>query len=216
MLKVLVVDDHPLFREALAQIVAQIGEEVHCTQADTLERATHLIGSGDGYDLVVLDLGMPGASGVSGVLHIRDQARTTPVVIVSASDDPQVISQAMRLGVSGFLPKSAPKEVISAAFLKILEGGTYFPTLAAEDALEGSTAPTPQAVESLTARQLTVLRLLGEGKPNKQIAYELNISHETVKIHISAILRKLKVTSRAQAMLFANRLNAPAKTKPSR
>lgn len=210
MLKVLIVDDHPLFREALAQIAAELADVVHCAQAETLERALHLIGNGECFDLVVLDLGLPGASGLSGVLSIRDQASTTPVVIVSASENGEIIGQAMRLGVSGYVPKSAPREVILAALVKILNGGTYFPSLAAPEGVEGGAQPTAQAMESLTPRQLTVLRLLGEGKPNKQIAYELSISQETVKIHISAILRKLKVNSRSQAILFANRLREPA------
>lgn len=205
MLRALVIDDHPLFRAALVQVVSQMADNVSCAEAETLERAIQMISHHDGFDIILLDLGLPGASGLSGLLSVRDKAPTTPVVIVSATENSEVITQATRLGISGFLPKSAGRDEIRAALETVLAGGLHFGTTGSGGATAGG--PELQAAESLTPRQLTVLRLLGEGKPNKQIAYELNISQETVKIHISAILRKLQVTSRAQAILFANRLN---------
>ena len=179
--------------------------DVSCAEAETLERAIQMISHHEGFDIILLDLGLPGASGLSGLLSVRDKAPTTPVVIVSATENSEVITQAMRLGVSGFLAKSAGRDEILAALETVLGGGLHFSSAAGAGSPDGG--PELQAAESLTPRQMTVLRLLGEGKPNKQIAYELNISQETVKIHISAILRKLQVNSRAQAILFANRLN---------
>jgi len=201
MPKFLIVDDHPMFRDALSQVVRLAADDADCVEAETLAQALKLIDGDDGFDLVLLDLGLPGNSGLSAVLELRTQSPTTPVAIVSASDDFALVHRTVQLGVNGFLPKSLSKDAMAAAVTAILDGATYFPTLAppSDDA--------PLAVQSLTARQRTVLRLLGEGKANKQIAHELNISQETAKIHISAILRKLGVSSRTQAVLLAHRIH---------
>lgn len=202
MLRVLIAEDHPLFREALTHMVSATDAQAEITEATTLEQALSLIDTDDGFDLVLLDLGLPGASGLSAALAVRAQAASTPVIIVSAWEEAQVIRQAIRMGVSGYLPKSSTKETMICGIEKVLRGETYFPVFG-ED---GDPEEPPAAVDSLTPRQLTVLQLLGEGKSNKQIAYELSISQETVKIHISAILRKLGVASRSKAILIAHRL----------
>jgi DNA-binding NarL/FixJ family response regulator len=201
MLRVLIADDHPLFREALRHVVSLVEPDAHCVEAASIEQALALLGGEEAFDLLLLDLGLPGVSGLSGVVGVRAQAAATPVVIVSAWEDPEVIRQAVRLGVSGFLPKSADKQAMAAGLAKVLRGETCF-SMFGEAPVTGNLAE----LESLTPRQLMVLRLLGEGKSNKQIAFELSISQETVKIHISAILRKLGVTSRSQAILVANRI----------
>lgn len=208
MIRVLIADDHPLFREALTQIVLDVDAAAQCSEAETVEQAVRCVVTEDGFDLVLLDLGLPGANGLSGVLCIRAEAPTTPVVIVSAMDEFEVVRKAMRLGVSGYLPKSSPRQVMRSALVTVLEGGTWFPVLGTQDGGHGKSlaARAAELPESLTPRQIAVLRLLGEGKSNKQIAYDLSISQETVKIHISAVLRKLGVSSRAQALLVAQRL----------
>ncbi|HYG90070.1 MAG TPA: response regulator transcription factor [Azospirillum sp.] len=202
MLRVLIAEDHPLFREALAHVIWLVDPSAECTDAATLEQALALINRDEGFDLIMLDLGLPGTSGLSAALTVREQATTTPVIIVSAWEDAHAIRQAIRLGVSGYMPKSLSREAMVSAVDKVLSGGTYFPVFEEMD----TPADPGAATDSLTPRQLTVLQLLGEGQSNKQIAYELSISQETVKIHISAILRKLGVTSRSKAMLIANRL----------
>lgn len=208
MLHVLIADDHPLFREALRQVVALVDPHALCTEAATLEQALGLIAGDDGFDLLLLDLGLPGVSGLSGVVGVRAQAAATPVVIVSAWEEAEVIRQAIRLGVSGFLPKSSAKEAMAAGLEKVLRGETCFPVFSDDPGASlGADSDTAARLETLTPRQLMVLQLLGDGKSNKQIAYELSISQETVKIHISAVLRKLGVTSRSKAILVANRLN---------
>ncbi len=201
MLRVLIADDHPLFREALRHVVSLLDREAHCIEASSIEQTLALLGVEDGFDLLLLDLGLPGVSGLSGVVGVRAQAAATPVVIVSAWEDPEIVRQAICLGVSGFLPKSADREAMAAGLAKVLSGETWFPMFGEDPA-----AANPAELESLTPRQIMVLHLLGEGKSNKQIAFELSISQETVKIHISAILRKLGVSSRSQAILVANRL----------
>lgn len=204
MLRVLIADDHPLFREAMTQVVRLVDADAECTEAATLEQALSLLNGDDRFDLVLLDLGLPGVSGLSGVLAVRAQAAATPLIIVSAWEEAEAIRQATRFGVSGYLPKSSSRQVMAAAIDKVLGGETSFPLSPAEDG--GEDADPGERLDALTPRQLMVLQLLGEGKSNKQIAYELSISQETVKIHISAILRKLGVSSRSKAILIANRL----------
>lgn len=205
MVKALIVDDHPLFREALVFILSQIEGDSACTQAESLEQATATLKQDNSFDLILLDLGLPGASGLAGVLAIRNMIPTTPIVVVSAVEDRDIIHRAAQIGVSGYIAKTSGTEMIRAALTSILMGNSHFP--ASLD--QGGNVPAggeSADISQLTPRQLTVLSLLGDAKSNKQIAYELNISQETVKIHISAILRKLGVSSRAQAVKLAYKM----------
>ena len=205
MVKALIVDDHPLFREALVFILSQVEGGSACTQAESLEQATAALKQDNSFDLILLDLGLPGASGLAGVLSIRNMIPTTPIVVVSAVEDRDVIHRAAQIGVSGYIAKTSGTEMIRSALTSILMGNSHFP--ASLD--QGGNVPAGGEnadISQLTPRQLTVLSLLGDAKSNKQIAYELNISQETVKIHISAILRKLEVSSRAQAVKLAYKM----------
>lgn len=204
MLRALIVDDHPLFREALAFVISRLSDDFSCVEAESMEQATNLLTSGSPFDVILLDLGLPGASGLAGILSIRGLAPSTPVVVVSAVEDADTIRRAACFGVSGYILKSSHSSVMHAALARILAGDTHFP----QEAGEGVVPSYPRAaeLETLTPRQMTVLRLLGEAKSNKQIAYELSISQETVKIHISAILRKLGASSRAQAVMMAHQM----------
>lgn len=204
MVKALIIDDHPLFREALTFVVSRLDDDPVCVEAESMEQATSLLGGDSSFDLILLDLGLPGASGLNGILGIRSLAPSTPVVVVSAIDDADMIQRAACFGVSGYITKNCASTTMHAALAKVLAGDTHFPA-------ETGGAVLPSQVhsaelETLTPRQLTVLRLLGEAKSNKQIAYELSISQETVKIHISAILRKLGASNRAQAVLMAHQM----------
>lgn len=204
-MRALIIDDHPLFREAMTHVVNDLGSGAQVDEAESLEQAIVLLG-GHGFDLILLDLGLPGASGLSSIMSVRGLAPTTPLIIVSASDDPDVINQALRFGVSGYLPKSLPREVMATALNKVMRGDTYFPALATHRHENLSTA-APQVLDQLTPRQMAVLQLMAEGKQNKTIAYELNISQETAKLHISAIFRKLGVSNRTQAILVAHQVS---------
>lgn len=204
MVKALIIDDHPLFREALTFVVSRLDDDPVCVEAESMEQATSLLGGDSSFDLILLDLGLPGASGLNGILGIRSLAPSTPVVVVSAIDDADMIQRAACFGVSGYITKNCASTIMHTALAKVLAGDTHFPA-------ETGGAVLPSQVrsaelETLTPRQLTVLRLLGEAKSNKQIAYELSISQETVKIHISAILRKLGASNRAQAVLMAHQM----------
>ncbi|CAA7612335.1 response regulator transcription factor [Magnetospirillum sp. SS-4] len=204
MVKALIIDDHPLFREALTFVISRLDDESVCVEAESMEQATTLLGGESAFDLILLDLGLPGASGLAGILGIRSLAPSTPVVVVSAIDDADMIQRAACFGVSGYITKNCAGTTMHTALAKVLAGDTHFP---AETG--GAVLPShirSAELETLTPRQLTVLRLLGEAKSNKQIAYELSISQETVKIHISAILRKLGASNRAQAVLMAHQM----------
>jgi DNA-binding NarL/FixJ family response regulator len=204
MVKALIIDDHPLFREALSFIVSRLDDGSVCVEADSMEQAASLLRADSTFDVILLDLGLPGASGLAGIVNIRGLAPSTPVVVVSAVDDADTIQRAACFGVSGYIIKNSPSSVMHTALAKVLSGDTHFPQEAGDGIASGTVRS--EELETLTPRQLTVLRLLGEAKSNKQIAYELSISQETVKIHISAILRKLGASSRAQAVMMAHQV----------
>lgn len=208
MSKILIADDHPMVRDALRSAVGYACQAEHILEAGSLDEASRLLDENDDVDLVLLDLNMPGMNGLSGVLTLRNQFPAAPVVVVSAHEDPKLVRDVIRCGVSGFIPKSTPRNGIAAALRQIMDGGVYLPPDFEGDTPDGDTEATEIArrLSSLTPQQLRVLELLGTGKLNKEIAFELNIAETTVKAHVSAILQKLKVYSRTQAVVFAGRL----------
>jgi DNA-binding NarL/FixJ family response regulator len=160
-------------------------------------------------DLILLDLTMPGVQGFSGLIFLRAQHPETPVVIVSANEDPVVIRRAVKFGASGFIPKSLDTQRIGQALQAVLAGDAWTPPdvdLSAGEDRE--TADLVRRLATLTPQQLRVLMMLSEGLLNKQIAYELSVSEATVKAHVSAILQKLAVDSRTQAVIAAARISA--------
>jgi DNA-binding NarL/FixJ family response regulator len=213
MQRILIADDHPLFRDALrGAVVASFGR-CETTEASTFDEAVALIRQDSSFDLVLLDLNMPGVNGFSGLLSLRAQFPALPVAIVTALEDAAIAKQAIDYGAVGFIPKSTPREVIGHALRAITNGEIYLPPF---PELENGTATRANSEDdreiarrlaSLTAQQVRVLDMLGTGKLNKEIAYELNIAETTVKAHVSAILQKLKVYSRTQAVVFASRLH---------
>lgn len=214
---IVIADDHPLVRDALRQTIAQdlAGAVFH--EAASLAEAETAIRNIGAPDLVLLDLHMPGMRGFTGLAYLRSQFPETPVAMISASTDPRIMRQAVDYGASGFIPKSAPTDDIRSAVREILAGNSWVPAgnndvpdTAAEDAQLAARLAT------LTPQQLRVLGMLSDGKLNKQIAYDLDISEATVKSHVSAILQKLDVNSRTQAVIMAGRLNVedPARGVP--
>lgn len=199
--KVLIADDHPLFRAAMRQALADIvGDEV--TEAASLAQARQCLLDDDGIELVFLDLNMPGNDGLTGLSELRTQFPSVLVVIVSAEENPVVIRNAIALGSSGYIPKSTPLPVISDAVNQILEGEQWLPPGLDESLPEYESEQEKQFAEKLaqlTPHQFKVLKMMAEGLLNKQIAYELDISESTVKQHVSAVLRKLDVINRTKA-----------------
>ncbi len=197
-----IADDHPLFRGALREALAGIGDVDAIHEAGDFESAKALIMANEDVDLVMLDLSMPGASGLSGLISLRGIHPTVPMVVISAHDDAVTIRRALDLGASGFISKSASMEEIRDAVQTVLAGDIAAPVgvdLGVERDPEVS--DLIKRLQTLTPQQTRVLGMLAEGLLNKQIAYELGVSEATIKAHVSAILQKLGVDSRTQAVI---------------
>jgi DNA-binding NarL/FixJ family response regulator len=210
--RVLVADDHPLYRDALSNLVRAAFDDVEVSECEDVGSALQLLRS-DRIDLILLDLSMPDAEGLEGLRRLREAKPAIPVIICSAHDDTEVVRDAFKLGVSGYLPKSSGTTVTTHALQLVRSGGVYVPSQAltepvSYDAANGGAAKPDQAqsdYNGLTPRQLAVLALLEKGMSNKSIARELDIGEITVKAHVSAILRKLGVDNRVQAVVAARK-----------
>lgn len=204
--RIIIADDHPLFRAALRQTIeTQFGDAL-IEEAGDIETLTGLLDKNRECDLVLLDLAMPGVRGFSGLLLVRAQFPDIPVMIVSASDDQQTMSRSIDLGASGFLPKSTNADAIQASMKTVLDGGIWVPDGFTFDDAHAEIAEYTKRLSTLTPQQVRVLMMLSDGLMNKQIAYELSVSEATVKAHVSAILQKLNVDSRTQAVIVASKL----------
>jgi len=204
-----VADDHPLFRGALQQALSGFGADCEILEAGDFDSAKALIAGDSDIDLVLLDLAMPGASGLSGLVALRGLSPAVPIVIVSAHDDPQTIRRALDLGASGFISKSARMEELRLAVQTVLDGDIYTPRgIDLGEEGDAEVSDLIGRIRTLTPQQTRVLSMLAEGLLNKQIAYELSVSEATVKAHVSAILQKLGVDSRTQAVICLSRIGA--------
>jgi DNA-binding NarL/FixJ family response regulator len=205
--RIIVVDDHPLFRGALTQALGSALAGARIDQAASLAELEALIAQRSDTDLVLLDLSMPGVQGLSGLLLLRSQHPDIPVVVVSAHDDPETIRRCMEFGASGYVPKSLSVETIRTAVETVLGGGVWTPPdVNLERATDSNTDDVVARLSTLTPQQVRVLMMLGQGLLNKQIAYQLGVSEATIKAHVSAILQKLHVDSRTQAVIAINRI----------
>ena len=203
--RLIIADDHPLFRGAMREAISGLLEKVDITEAGTFDDVVELL-SGD-VDLVLLDLAMPGVRGFSGLMYMRAQYPSVPVIVVSANDDPAAIRRCMEFGASGFIPKTVGVDTMRAAISRVLSGGGWTPPdvdLSAGADFEA--AELMGRMATLTPQQVRVLMMLSEGLLNKQIAYQLGVSEATVKAHVSAILQKLGVESRTQAVIAAAKI----------
>jgi DNA-binding NarL/FixJ family response regulator len=207
--RLMIADDHPLFRGALREAVTGLTEAVDCTEAGSFDEVVALLEKGGEFDLVLLDLSMPGARGFSGLMYLRAQYPGVPVAVVSANDDPAAIRRCMEFGASGFIPKTLGVDGMRNAISRILRGDVWTPP--GVDLAAGSDAEAAELMArmaTLTPQQVRVLMMLSEGLLNKQIAYQLGVSEATVKAHVSAILQKLGVESRTQAVIAAAKIEA--------
>jgi DNA-binding NarL/FixJ family response regulator len=204
-----IADDHPLFRGALREALSGLLGRIEVAEAGSFDEVAKILDRGGEADLVLLDLAMPGVRGFSGLMYLRAQYPSVPVVVVSANDDPAVIRRCMEFGASGFIPKTLGVESMRAAIARILEGGVWTPPdVDLKGGSDAQAAETVQRLATLTPQQVRVLMMLSEGLLNKQIAYELSVSEATVKAHVSAILQKLGVESRTQAVIAAAKIEA--------
>jgi DNA-binding NarL/FixJ family response regulator len=205
--RLLIADDHPLFRGALREAVAGMVDRAEIVEAGSFEEMSKLLDQGGEVDLILLDLTMPGVRGFSGLMFLRAQYPSVPVLVVSANDDPSVIRRCMDFGASGFMPKTLGIEQMREAIRRVLGGGVWTPPdVDLSGGADAESAALMARLASLTPQQVRVLMMLSEGMLNKQIAYELSVSEATVKAHVSAILQKLGVDSRTQAVIAAAKI----------
>jgi DNA-binding NarL/FixJ family response regulator len=205
--RLIIADDHPLFRGALREAVGGLFQGVEIAEAGSFDEVAHELDRGADVDLVLLDLAMPGVRGFSGLMYLRAQYPAVPVVVVSANEDPAVIRRCMDFGASGFIPKTAGIDSMRAAVGQVLAGGVWTPPdIDLGRAADAAATELVARLATLTPQQVRVLMMLSEGLLNKQIAYELGVSEATVKAHVSAILQKLGVDSRTQAVIAAAKI----------
>ncbi|GAM65162.1 transcriptional regulator [Vibrio ishigakensis] len=197
---IVIADDHPLFRNALFQSVHMAIGGANLLEADSLDSLMTLLKKQEEVDLLLLDLKMPGANGLSGLIQLRSQYPDLPIVVISASEEASVVNQVKQHGAFGFIPKSSDMRSLIKALNQVLDGIPFFP--------QGLSAPSASQndisdkLASLTPQQYKVLGMLADGLLNKQIAYELDVSVATIKAHMTAIFRKLGVNNRTQAVIM--------------
>ena len=207
--RLLIADDHPLFRGALREAVNGLFDRAEIAEAGTFEEVTDVLERGSDVDLILLDLRMPGVRGFSGLMYLRAQYPSLPIVVVSANDDPAVIRRCMEFGASGFIPKTLGVDALRQAVGQVLQGEVWTPPdVDLQRDADAESAAVIARLSTLTPQQVRVLMMLSGGLLNKQIAYELGVSEATVKAHVSAILQKLGVESRTQAVIAAGKIEA--------
>lgn len=208
-MKTLLVDDHPLFREGLALLMTQAFPHLKIHQAGGIAEALASIAAEGDFGLVLLDLGLPDSAGMQGLRRLREQAPEVTVVVLSAEETSDTVLAAIDEGAAGFIPKTSRLKAMQAALRVVLDGGVYLPDAVLQRGTLPALSPEPADANQslgLSPRQLDVLKLLIEGKPNKLICRDLSLSESTVKTHLAAIFRKLDASSRTQAVVAAARL----------
>jgi two-component system, NarL family, nitrate/nitrite response regulator NarL len=208
-MKLLIVDDHPVVRDGLAALLRQLGPDVTVLLADGSAQGLGVADTHPDLDIVILDLAMPESDGFAALDEFGRLRPQLPVVVLSSSEDPRDVRRALASGALGYIPKSAPPRTILAALQFVLAGNVYVPTLLAHEAASASPKSAddlaPRSDVRLTSRQTDVLRLLSEGRSNKEIGLALGLSQKTVKVHVTAIFKALSVGNRIQAVAAANK-----------
>ncbi len=207
--RIVVVDDHPLYREALRSALCGCFAAGHVVEATTLDELTALLDKKSDGTLVLFGLTMPGPQGFAALMRLRARYPHARLVAVSPQEDQATMKNCLELGVAGFIPKSLPADAIRDAVKALVKGEIWTPPeLEALEQEEDETADLAARLATLTPQQVRVLNMLSEGLLNKQIAYQLGVSEATVKAHVSAILQKLGVDSRTQAVIAVNRMES--------
>jgi DNA-binding NarL/FixJ family response regulator len=204
--KIIIADDHPLFRQAL---LGTLKTKLTCAnwfEAQSIAELEQQLSANSDSDLLLLDLNIPGAHGFNTLIHVRKHFPQVPVAIVSAHEDHETISKAMKYGAAGFVPKSTQVDDIFAAIVAILSGDIWLPA-SFEKTHDNDDNDVAERVASLTQQQYRILMMFAKGMLNKQIAYELNVSEATIKAHATAIFKKLAVRNRTQAVITISQLN---------
>lgn len=207
-MRILFADDHPLFREGVKPVLEKLAPEVEIIEAKDYPAAFEAARQHGDLDLALLDLYMPGMPGLDGIVRFRASFPKIPLAVLSASDERENIQRLLASGALGYISKASPSDVILSALRLILAGGVYIPPSLLNDPSEEANRLMAEAgkQESLTRRQVEVLRELAKGLNNKQIAHNLNVTEGTVKIHLATIFRVLNVNSRTEALLLAQKM----------
>ncbi|MCJ2084263.1 response regulator [Methylobacterium sp. J-090] len=196
----LIVDDHPLFREALASTLALAYPEAVLHEADGITGACATLARESAVALVLLDLSLQGVQGFDGLVTIRTRFARVPILVVSGLDDPRIMREAIHHGAAGFVPKAVDRATLTRAIADVLDGGLFLPAALAEATDPGQTQ-LAERLARLTPQQMRVLGMIRQGRLNKQIAHELQVGESTVKAHVTEILRKLEVGNRTQVVI---------------
>ena len=205
----LVIDDHPLYCDAMAASLSTAFSVKRVKAVNSLREARAFLATGAVPDLIMLDLGLPDASGISGFMTLKTMLPDVPIVVISADSSDETIQMLMDAGATGFVPKDAPRHVIAEALERVQEGGIYLPpgftpVERDADAPGVDLQELAERISSLTPQQSRIMHLICAGKPNKLIAYELSVAEGTVKAHITALLRRLGVSNRTQAAVLVS------------
>ncbi|MEN4903910.1 response regulator transcription factor [Luteimonas sp. TWI1416] len=201
---ILVADDHPLLRAAVLHALRDGLGEIRVVEAASASAVEAALPAHPDIELVLLDLAMPGARGLSTLVWLRGERPELPVLVISSNDHPRTVRRVQQFGAAGFISKSAPAESIAQAVAAVLDGGSWFPPLTAERS--EADAQLASRLAQLTPQQVRVLLCLADGLLNKQIAHQLGLAENTVKVHVTAILRKLECHSRTQAAVLVKAL----------
>jgi DNA-binding NarL/FixJ family response regulator len=203
-LKILLIDDHALFRDGLLLVLEDLKIDIETFEACSFESASEVMQAQPDLDMVLLDLGLPGTSYLDALLAIRQRLPKTLIVIVSGTEDQQMVEQALHNGARGYIPKSSPANIILHALQLVISGGTYVPAqiLHRKDTLANININKLPG-HNLTPRQYDVLLQLATGKSNKEIGKQLNLTESTVRAHVAAILKACNVANRTHAVQFS-------------
>ena len=197
-MKILIVDDHPVFREGFVALLQHAGDGTIVHQAGSVAEGLECIAADPDLDVLMLDLFLPNGSGLGAIAEFSRARRDLPIIVLSSSEDPKDVRRALALGALGYVPKSASPHALLSAIQLVVSGDIYVPPLILSEGF-GRDASQPEIGDVLTRRQIDVLSLLAQGLPNKTIAAKLELSEKTVKSHITSIFRVLNVVNRTQA-----------------
>jgi DNA-binding NarL/FixJ family response regulator len=204
---ILIVDDHPLFIEALEQVIQSTFPDAAVAKASSIDAARAVLDTESRFDLVLLDLSMPGTRGLEGVIELRARYPKLPIVVISALEDARIIHEVMQCGAAGFISKSTRGGDLGRALKEVMQGSVVLPKGYQPPTVASASSDLAARIATLTPQQVRVLHMLRQGLLNKQIAYDLGVGETTVKAHVSEILRKLKVNSRTQAVIEAAKID---------
>ncbi len=207
-MKVLIADEQSLFRDGLTLRLKEINQNIDILQSSSLTEMLQILSAEPNTDILILDIDLAGFSAEETIKNIQNISPSAKIIAISSSEDVHNIKNILSLGAKGYIPKRSDSNILSGALKLILDGGTYIPPIMLKtDSISKSTSPTlPPLKKNLTNRQSQVLDLIAQGKSNKQIAYDMGVSEATVKLHINALLRSLKVNNRTQAVITAQKM----------